>query len=93
MAKGDGFIVHPFETGDRKYHASYGNANKTTKSFKNLRQAKAYIASHGVKKAIYDSPSGTKRVNTTISSKRSSRPKKRSSNSFGLLNLKPPRFF
>lgn len=88
MAK-EGFIVHPFETNDRKYHASYGkNINKTVRGFRTLSQAKAYIAKHGYNRAMYDSPSGVKTVKTSASV---SRPKRRivrrSNNLFGNSNF------
>lgn len=58
-----GFIVHPFETINNKYHASYGrNKNKTIRSFKTLKQAKEYLRSKGVSSANYDSPSGYRKV-------------------------------
>jgi len=79
----DGFIVHPFETTDNMYHASYGkNANKTVKSFKTLKEAKLYLAKNNVEEALYDSPSGDKTIYPVkykkISSK--SKRKKRKSN-------------
>lgn len=52
-----GFIVHPYETSDGKYHASFGDHNKTVKSFDTLKGAKKYLLKNKVKKAIYDSPS------------------------------------
>jgi len=55
-----GFIVHPFETGNRKFHASYGNHNRTVRSFKTLGKAKAYLKSKGIKKGIYDNPRGVR---------------------------------
>jgi len=57
-----GFIVHPFETGNSKYHASYGNHNKTSRSFTTLNKAKEHLKRKGIKKALYDSPSGTKSI-------------------------------
>lgn len=65
-----GFIVHPFETSDGSYDASYGNHNKTQKKFRTLRDAKAYLKSRGVKSANYDMPSGVKRLNLTKSPKK-----------------------
>lgn len=61
-----GFIVHPYETMNKKYHASYGNHNKTVKSFSTLKQAKTYLATKGIKKANYDSPAGYKTVTTKV---------------------------
>lgn len=59
--KNSGFIVHPFESFDGKsYDASYGNHNKTNRSFKTLSQAKNYLRKKGIQKADYDSPSGVK---------------------------------
>ncbi len=55
-----GFIVHPWETMDSKYHASYGNHNKTLKSFRTLKRAKSYLKRNKIKEALYDSPSGNK---------------------------------
>lgn len=67
MKKGkEGFIVHPFETGDGGYHSSYGNHNKTIRSFKTLRKAKQYLSKHGYSKALYDNPSGVKTISTKI---------------------------
>lgn len=63
MGKKSGFIVHPYETATGKYHASYGNHNKTDKSFDTLRDAKRYLKRKGVENAVYDSPSGAKDVN------------------------------
>jgi len=68
MAKG--FIVHPWETSDGKYSASYGNHNKTVKRFKTLKAAKAYLSKNKVTKALYDAPSGAKNVSTTFKRKR-----------------------
>ena len=61
-----GFIVHPFETSDGKYSASYGNHNKTIKSFNTLGAAKKYLAQKGIQKANYDAPSGVKEVKTYL---------------------------
>ncbi len=60
----EGFIVHPFETGNGQYHASYGNHNKTVRSFSTLRQAKNHLRRQGIEHATYDSPSGVKLVAT-----------------------------
>lgn len=76
----EGFIVHPFETGDSKYHASYGNHNKTSRSFNTLKQAKSYLKRQGYNKAMYDAPSGIKTVNTNTTRKttvRRTTPKKK----------------
>jgi hypothetical protein len=58
-----GFIVHPWETCDGKYSASYGDHNATAKSFNSLTEAKRYLARSGIQKAMYDSPSGNKDIN------------------------------
>jgi len=58
-----GFIVHPFETSGG-YHASYGNNNKTVRSFKTLRQAKQYLVKKGISQAMYDNPEGTRDIST-----------------------------
>jgi len=55
-----GFIVHPWETTDGKYHASYSNHNKTVKSFKTLKNAKSYLKRNKIQEALYDSPSGNR---------------------------------
>ena len=58
----DGFIVHPFETVDGMYHASYGPGNmikRTLKRTKTLSQAKLYLSRNNVTKALYDSPADT----------------------------------
>jgi hypothetical protein len=70
-----GFIVHPSETMNNKYHASYGtgNINKSTKSFNSYKEAKDYLQQKGVKKALY----GSREINTNTSSK----PKTKSSSS------------
>ena len=65
MKNNEGFIVHPFETMDGKYHSGYGNLNKTTKSFSTLAAAKTYLARKGITKALYDNPSGTKVIPTS----------------------------
>ena len=57
-----GFIVHLWETSDNKYHSSYGNHNKTAKSFKTLKLAKSYLKRNKIKEALYDSPSGNKTI-------------------------------
>ena len=76
--KKEGFIVHPFETGNGKYHASYGNHNKTVKSFNTLREAKLYLQHNGIATALYDSPSGAKTITTktNIYRKKINKPKK-----------------
>jgi len=62
-SKKTGFIVHPFETADGSYHAGYGkDLNRTTKGFKTLGKAKAYLKTHKVRTALYDSPSGDRRL-------------------------------
>ena len=76
--KKTGFIVHPFETFSGKYHASYGNNNKTVKNFNTLSEAKAYLRSKGIEKADYDSPSGFKR-NVNLNKKITPRHRTRSS--------------
>lgn len=64
MRSNTGFIVHPFETGDNKFHASFGrNLNKTNKSFNTLAKAKEYLQRNKVKSALYDSPSGSRNIN------------------------------
>ena len=79
-----GFIVHPWETGSGKYVASYGNHNKTAKSFKTLKKAKAYLAKHKIKTALYDSPSGTKDLKIkNVYPKKQKRRKKRTSVNYG----------
>jgi len=55
-----GFIVHPFETSDGKYGASFGNHNKTSRSFKTLKSAKAYLKRNKIRNALYDAPRGTR---------------------------------
>jgi phage-related protein len=67
--KTEGFIVHPYETVNNKYHASYGNDNKTVKSFKTLGQAKEYLKKHGMKSALYDAPSGARTVSVQVKRK------------------------
>lgn len=67
-----GFIVHPFETGNSKYHASYGNHNKTIKSFKTLKEAKGYLKRKGIHTALYDNPSGAKEVKTMVTKRKRS---------------------
>ena len=57
-----GFIVHPWETSDNKYHASYGNHNRTVKSFKTLKNAKSYLKRNKISEALYDSPSGNRKI-------------------------------
>ena len=58
-----GFIVHPWETADGKYHSSYGNNNKKTrKNFKTLKLAKAYLIKNKIKEALYDSPAGNRMI-------------------------------
>jgi hypothetical protein len=81
--KSTGFIVHPFETGNNKYHASYGNHNKTVKSFNTLREAKSYLQRKGIEKADYDSPSGAKLVKTKSQIHRKKSTVRRSNNPFG----------
>ncbi len=66
----EGFIVHPFETGDNKYQASYGNHNRTVRSFNTLSEAKAYLRSKGITKALYDKPSGVVGTRTAKVKKR-----------------------
>lgn len=83
MAK-KGFIVHPFETGDSKYHASYGNHNKTVRSFNTLKEAKAYLRKNNLKSALYDHPSGAKDVKIIGSNTRKSKPKPKNPFNFDL---------
>jgi hypothetical protein len=63
--KGRGFIVHPYETGDSKYQASYGDNNRTNRSFNTLAEAKQHLKNKGIKTALYDSPGGARDINTT----------------------------
>lgn len=65
-----GFIVHPFETGNNMYHASYApNHNKTVRSFKTFKESKRYLAKKGVEYALYDSPSGARILQISVSNK------------------------
>jgi len=84
--KDEGFIVHPFETGDNKYHASYGkNLNKTQKSFRTLSEAKGYLHKNKMKKALYDSPSGARTIKVNNNAvKRKKRTVKSGYSFFGL---------
>ena len=81
--KDEGFIVHPFETGNNKYHASYDNHNKTVKSFNTLRDAKKYLKTKGYNKAMYDSPTGVKTIKTTQPQKCKTRTKNHTKSLFG----------
>jgi len=81
--KKEGFIVHPFETGSGQYHASYGNHNKTVRNFKTLRLAKSYLAKHGMKTALYDSPSGAKTLSISRLKNRRRMVRKRRTQSMG----------
>ncbi len=87
----DGFIVHPFETGNKKYHASYGNHNKTQRSFLTLKRAKNYLRIHGVVQADYDSPSGIRilslRKKTSYKKVIRRQPKTNTSFGFGKMDL------
>jgi len=74
-----GFIVHPFETADGKYHVSYGSHNKTVKSFKTLKESKQYLAKNNITKVLYDSPSGAKDIFIKKQNKKKKRRKNRSS--------------
>lgn len=63
LKENSGFIVHPFETADGDWDASFGNHNKTSRGFKTFKKAKQYLKRNKIKKAIYDSPSGVKLIN------------------------------
>jgi len=84
--KKTGFIVHPFETSDNKYSASYGNHNKTSRSFTTLKQAKSYLKRKGIYKAIYDSPSGVKLINIgkTTKTRGNQKRRRRRRNPYGI---------
>jgi len=64
--KARGFIVHPWESLEGGYDASYGpNHDKTIKfGFKTLGEAKAYLHKKGINEAVYDRPGGTRVVRT-----------------------------
>lgn len=83
MKKPKGFIVHPFETGNNMFHSSFGNHNKTVKSFKTLRDAKKYLVDNKVKGALYDAPQGVKVINL-VKPRRVRKPKKKINSVFDL---------
>ena len=71
-----GFIVHPFETGDGNYSASYGDHNKTVKSFQSFLEAESYLINHDIRKIIYKHPEGTKKYIISQKAKEPRKPKK-----------------
>lgn len=75
---GDGFITWQ---GRKDYRASYGDHNKTQKSFKTMREAKAYLKSKGITHSIYDSGYRTTVVKNIVNKKKVVR---RQTNTFGI---------
>ena len=78
-----GFIVHPFETGDGKYHASYDNHNKTIKAFNTKREAVSYLKRKKVPSYLYDAPHGIQSTKVSIKPR-----KRRRSQGFGFGSFK-----
>jgi len=85
-----GFIAHPFETANGKYHASYDNHNKTVRSFNTKREAVEYLRNRKVADYMYDSPSGTRTTQTKQRKKR--RVKRARSGGFGFPSFGNLRF-
>lgn len=83
-----GFIVHPFETGDGKYSASWAPDNtRTHKSFNTLKEARGYLSRHNIERATYDGPAGAREINTKP---KYVKKKEKKPTGFGLLNTSIP---
>ncbi len=71
------FLVHKFETGNNKHEVSFGrnlNNPKNNRSFNKISNAKKFAINKarkiGVKKVLFDLPSGPKEVTVPMRNKK-----------------------